>query len=72
MSLEAHIVINANACPPPHLSSLRRGRRFEAQNFLLEPECNHIKAKANPHMKPSPVSLMDHDRGKADSNWRTR
>lgn len=44
---------------------------FEAQNFLLEPECNHIKAKANPHMKPSPVSLMDHDRGKADSNWRT-
>ena len=23
-------------------------------------------------MKPSPVSLMDHDKGKPDTNWRTR
>ena len=41
-------------------------------DFLLEEECRHIRDKADPHMKPSPVSLMDHDKGKPDTNWRTR
>ncbi|CAN0511736.1 unnamed protein product, partial [Ectocarpus sp. 8 AP-2014] len=45
---------------------------FEARNFLLDEECKHIREKADPHMKPSPVSLMDHDKGKPDTNWRTR
>ncbi|CAM9616117.1 unnamed protein product, partial [Hapterophycus canaliculatus] len=44
---------------------------FEAKNFLLDDECQHIREKAEPHMKPSPVSLMDHDKGKPDTNWRT-
>ncbi|CAM9884149.1 unnamed protein product, partial [Ectocarpus sp. 12 AP-2014] len=44
---------------------------FEARNFLLDEECKHIREKADPHMKPSPVSLMDHDKGKPDTNWRT-
>lgn len=44
---------------------------FEAKDFLLEEECRHIRDKADPHMKPSPVSLMDHDKGKPDTNWRT-
>eukprot|EP00903_Cladosiphon_okamuranus_P005392 g5381.t1 len=44
---------------------------FEAKNFLLDEECQHIRTKAEPHMSPSPVSLMDHDKGKPDTNWRT-
>ncbi|CAN0154104.1 unnamed protein product [Discosporangium mesarthrocarpum] len=44
---------------------------FEMKNFLTDHECGHIRDKASPHMKPSPVSLMDHDRGKDDTNWRT-
>lgn len=59
-------------CSPRTVFIVPHPRSFEAKNFLLEDECQHIKAKADPHMKPSPVSLMDHDKGKPDTDWRTR
>jgi len=44
---------------------------IEISNFLDESECNHVIKRASPHVKASSVSHMDHDVGKADTNWRT-
>lgn len=39
--------------------------------FLTEDECNFIQESAKPHMKYSAVTLMDHDKGRADTDFRT-
>ncbi|CAM9701575.1 unnamed protein product, partial [Chrysoparadoxa australica] len=44
---------------------------FGMEHFLTEEECNHITARSDPHLAPSPVSKMDHDLDKDDTTWRT-
>lgn len=44
---------------------------IEVSSFLDKTECTHVIEKARPHMAVSSVSHMDHDVGKADTNWRT-
>ena len=41
------------------------------EGFLTEDECDYIAEKAGPRMQYSGVSLMDKDKGKAASEWRT-
>lgn len=41
------------------------------EGFLTEKECDYIAEKAGPRMHYSQVSLMDKDKGKAASEWRT-
>eukprot|EP00928_Gymnodinium_smaydae_P016988 TRINITY_DN16456_c0_g1_i1.p1 TRINITY_DN16456_c0_g1~~TRINITY_DN16456_c0_g1_i1.p1 ORF type:complete len:409 (-),score=68.69 TRINITY_DN16456_c0_g1_i1:174-1400(-) len=43
----------------------------EVSSFLQPSECAHVINKALPHVKSSPVSHMDHDVGKPDTNWRS-
>ena len=40
-------------------------------NFLSDAECDHVISQSKPHMAASKVSLMDHDKGKADAEFRT-
>jgi len=44
---------------------------FAVDGFLLPEECQFIRDAAEPHMKQSGVALMDHDKGKAATEWRT-
>lgn len=44
---------------------------FEVDGIMREDECDHLIAHAKSHMKESVVSKMDHDKGKADTTWRT-
>ena len=44
---------------------------FRVSNFLTHDECDHIKLRAEPHLKQSLTSKMDHDLDKPDSTWRT-
>jgi prolyl 4-hydroxylase len=44
---------------------------FGMQHFLTQSECDYIQNRSAPHLTASPVSLMDHDKGKADTEWRT-
>lgn len=44
---------------------------FSVENFLLPEECTYIRDVAEPHMRQSGVKLMDHDKGKAATDWRT-
>lgn len=44
---------------------------FSLQDFLAPYECDHIRSRSESHLAPAPVSLMDHDAGKANTNWRT-
>merc|ERR1711939_70465 len=44
---------------------------FALKGFLSHDECDHIVSSAEPHMKNSPVALMDKDQGKHASEWRT-
>jgi prolyl 4-hydroxylase len=45
---------------------------FEVEgSFLSDWECDDIQALAKPHMTDSAVSLMDHDKGKEATEWRT-
>jgi len=44
---------------------------FAVDAFLLPEECQFIREAAEPHMKQSGVALMDHDKGKAATEWRT-
>ena len=41
------------------------------QNFILENECDHIQKTAEPQMMYSEVSLMDKDKGRSASDFRT-
>jgi prolyl 4-hydroxylase len=41
------------------------------EGFLDEEECDYIAEKAGPMVQYSQVSLMDKDKGKAASEWRT-
>jgi hypothetical protein len=44
---------------------------ISVENFLTKSECDHIKTQATPRMRYSDVSLMDKDKGKAASEFRT-
>lgn len=44
---------------------------FRVSNFLTHQECDHIRLCAEPHLKKSVTSKMDHDLDKPDSTWRT-
>eukprot|EP00656_Telonema_subtile_P046301 TRINITY_DN5268_c0_g1_i3.p1 TRINITY_DN5268_c0_g1~~TRINITY_DN5268_c0_g1_i3.p1 ORF type:complete len:226 (+),score=38.23 TRINITY_DN5268_c0_g1_i3:142-819(+) len=44
---------------------------FRVTPFLSTEEIEKIIALSSPHMKASPVALMDHDQGKPASDWRT-
>merc|ERR1711957_119902 len=41
------------------------------ENFILESECNYIQEKAQSTIRYSQVSLMDKDKGKKSTDWRT-
>lgn len=43
----------------------------EISSFLSQEQSKHIIERASPHIAKSHVSHMDHDVGKADSEWRT-
>lgn len=43
----------------------------EVSQFLTEEKATYIIDRTKPHVQKSPVSHMDHDVGKPDSNWRT-
>eukprot|EP00545_Synedropsis_sp_CCMP1620_P005314 CAMPEP_0119006658 /NCGR_PEP_ID=MMETSP1176-20130426/2442_1 /TAXON_ID=265551 /ORGANISM="Synedropsis recta cf, Strain CCMP1620" /LENGTH=445 /DNA_ID=CAMNT_0006958609 /DNA_START=73 /DNA_END=1407 /DNA_ORIENTATION=- len=44
---------------------------LSVEGFLSEEECNYIQEQANPQMKYSGVSLMDKDKGRPASDFRT-
>ena len=44
---------------------------FTIDPLLTKKECNHIIKKATPEMANSPVSHIDSDVGKPDTQWRT-
>ncbi len=44
---------------------------FSVEGFLTPEECHHIRQRADPHMRQSGVALMDKDRGKEATDWRT-
>ena len=44
---------------------------FSIDDFLSESECDYIQEQAAPRVAQSGVSLMDKDRGKAATEWRT-
>jgi len=41
------------------------------EHFISESECAHIQSKAQGTVRYSDVTLMDHDKGKPSSDWRT-
>jgi prolyl 4-hydroxylase len=43
----------------------------EVSQFLTSEQAKYVIERTEPHMKKSPVSHMDHDVGKPDTNWRT-
>ena len=44
---------------------------FRVEEFLTDEECELIKELSLPHLKASGVSLMDKDKGKPATEWRT-
>ena len=44
---------------------------LSVQNFISEQECTHVQTKAEPHMEYSEVTLMDRDKGRPASDFRT-
>ncbi|KAG7368890.1 2(OG)-Fe(II) oxygenase superfamily protein [Nitzschia inconspicua] len=44
---------------------------FSVDGFLEDDECDWIQVTAEPHMTQSGVSLMDRDKGKPATDWRT-
>ncbi|KAL3905147.1 MAG: hypothetical protein SGARI_004597 [Bacillariaceae sp.] len=44
---------------------------FSVDGFLANDECDWIKERAKPAMKQSGVSLMDHDKGRPATDFRT-
>jgi prolyl 4-hydroxylase len=44
---------------------------FSVDGFLENEECDWIRETAEPHMAKSGVSLMDRDKGKPATDWRT-
>ena len=44
---------------------------FSVDGFLLDHECRYIREQSEPFMAQSGVALMDQDRGKAATDWRT-
>lgn len=44
---------------------------FSVEGFLLPEECQYIRDTAEPEMRQSGVALMDHDKGKPATDWRT-
>jgi prolyl 4-hydroxylase len=44
---------------------------FSVDGFLADEECDWIRVTAEPHMAQSGVSLMDRDKGKPATEWRT-
>lgn len=44
---------------------------YDGADLLLGQECGYVREVAEPHMTASGVALMDHDRGKEATNWRT-
>jgi prolyl 4-hydroxylase len=44
---------------------------FSVQNFLTDPECDYIQEKAEPSLEYSGVVLMDKDKGRPASDFRT-
>lgn len=44
---------------------------FRIEGFLTDSECDQIQKHSEPHMESSGVSLMDKDKGKAATEWRT-
>eukprot|EP00518_Triparma_eleuthera_P004832 CAMPEP_0182463108 /NCGR_PEP_ID=MMETSP1319-20130603/7146_1 /TAXON_ID=172717 /ORGANISM="Bolidomonas pacifica, Strain RCC208" /LENGTH=417 /DNA_ID=CAMNT_0024662615 /DNA_START=152 /DNA_END=1401 /DNA_ORIENTATION=- len=41
------------------------------EQFVSDSECDHVQERSRPHMKQSGVSLMDKDKGKKATEWRT-
>jgi prolyl 4-hydroxylase len=44
---------------------------FAVDGFLADQECDHIQERAAPKIQYSQVSLMDHDKGRPASDFRT-
>ena len=44
---------------------------ISVKGFLSDEECTYIQKRAEPDMKHSVVSLMDHDKGREDADFRT-
>ena len=44
---------------------------LSVKGFISKEECHHVQEIASPTMRYSEVSLMDHDKGKPSSDWRT-
>ena len=44
---------------------------LRASQFVSDEECDHVQERALPNMKSSGVSLMDKDKGKKATDWRT-
>jgi prolyl 4-hydroxylase len=44
---------------------------MKVMNFISDEECAHILEKSEPHMRSSEVSLMDKDKGKEATQFRT-
>merc|ERR1711959_509711 len=44
---------------------------FSIAGFLTHPECDHIVQNGKDRVEASPVALMDHDKGKPATEWRT-
>lgn len=44
---------------------------FSVEGFLADEECDHIQERAAPEIQYSEVSLMDHDKGRPASDFRT-
>lgn len=65
-----HVTLEDGAAATMHTLSLRP-LVFSIENFLSDEECAYIRLHAEPFMAQSGVSLMDKDRGKAATEWRT-
>eukprot|EP00930_Biecheleria_cincta_P062019 TRINITY_DN47535_c0_g1_i1.p1 TRINITY_DN47535_c0_g1~~TRINITY_DN47535_c0_g1_i1.p1 ORF type:complete len:424 (-),score=69.73 TRINITY_DN47535_c0_g1_i1:21-1292(-) len=71
---ERNVTIQPRNSEPLEVKIITRAMRplvVEISSFLGDAECDHIIQKAEPHIKKSSVSHMDHDVGKPDTNWRT-
>jgi len=44
---------------------------FAIEGFLMDKECDHIINNGKDRVEASPVALMDHDKGKPATEWRT-
>lgn len=44
---------------------------FCVDGFLFDEECQYIREQSEPYLAQSGVALMDQDKGKAATDWRT-